>query len=151
MTTITPFLCFDDNAEEAIRFYSGIFPDAKVTQENRGPDGKLFYAAFELAGQRIYAMNAGPMFSFTEAISLFVSVETQDEVDHFWNALLADGGEESQCGWLKDKYGLSWQIIPSALMRYQVDPDGEKAGRVVQAMLKMRKIVIADLDAAAAG
>ena len=150
MTTITPFLWFDDKAEEAIQFYSGIFPDAKVIEENRTPDGTLFYIAFELAGQRIYAMNAGPIFPFTEAISLFVSVEGQDEVDHYWNALTAGGGEESQCGWLKDKYGLSWQIVPGALMRYQVDPDREKASRVVQAMLTMRKIVIADLDAAAA-
>ena len=150
MTTITPFLWFDDKAEEAIQFYSGIFPDAKVIDENRGPDGALFFATFELAGQRIYAMNAGPQFPFTEAISLFVSVDGQDEVDKYWNALTADGGEESQCGWLKDKYGLSWQIVPEALMRYQADPDREKAGRVVQAMLKMRKIIVADLDAAAA-
>ena len=150
MTTITPFLWFDDKAEEAIRFYSGIFPGAKVIEENRGPDGALFFATFELAGQRIYAMNAGPQFPFTEAISFFVAVDGQDEVDKYWNALTADGGEESQCGWLKDKYGLSWQIVPEALMRYQADPDREKAGRVVQAMLKMRKIIVADLDAAAA-
>lgn len=148
MTTITPFLWFDDNAEEAIGFYSGIFPDARILEENRTPDGALFYAAFELAGQRIYALNGGPHFHFTEAISLFVTVETQEEVDRYWDALTADGGEESQCGWLKDRYGLSWQIIPTALMRYQVDPDREKAGRVVQAMLKMKKIVIAELDAA---
>jgi predicted 3-demethylubiquinone-9 3-methyltransferase (glyoxalase superfamily) len=150
MTTITPFLWFDDKAEEAIQFYSGIFPDARVLEENRGPDGALFFATFELAGQRIYAMNAGPQFPFTEAISFFVAVDGQDEVDKYWNALTADGGEESQCGWLKDKYGLSWQIVPEALMRYQADPDREKAGRVVQAMLKMRKIIVADLDAAAA-
>ncbi|CAN5476829.1 VOC family protein [soil metagenome] len=151
MTTITPFLWFDSNAEEAIEFYSGIFPDAKVLEENRGPDGRLFFATFELVGQKIMALNGGPNFQFTEAISLFVSVGGQDEVDHYWNALTADGGEESQCGWLKDKYGLSWQIVPEALMRYQADPDPAVAGRVVQAMLQMRKIVIADLDAAAAG
>ena len=151
MTTITPFLWFDDNAEEAIAFYSGLFPDAKTIEENRGPDGALFYATFELAGQRIMALNAGPHFHFTEAISLFVSVETQEEVDFYWDALTADGGEESQCGWLKDKYGLSWQIIPDALMRMQADPDREKAGRAQQAMLKMQKIVIADLEAAYAG
>jgi len=150
MTSITPFLWFDDNAGEAYEFYSGIFPDAKVIEQNRTPDGTLVYIAFELAGQRLYAMNAGPQFPFTEAISLFVSVESQDEVDHYWNSLTADGGEESQCGWLKDKYGLSWQIVPTALMRYQVDSDREKSARVVQAMLKMRKIVIAELDAAAA-
>jgi predicted 3-demethylubiquinone-9 3-methyltransferase (glyoxalase superfamily) len=151
MTTITPFLWFDDNAEEAIAFYSSLFPDARVIEENRGPDGALFYATFELAGQRIMALNGGPHFHFTEAISLFVSVADQAEVDKYWNALTADGGEPSQCGWLKDKYGLSWQIVPEALMRYQADPDREKANRVVQAMLKMGKIIVADLDAAAAG
>lgn len=150
MTTITPFLWFDNDAEEAIAFYSSLFPSASVIEENRGPDGSLFYALFSLAGQRFMALNGGPQFAFTEAISMFVSVETQDEVDHYWNALTADGGQESQCGWLKDKYGLSWQIIPNALMRYQVDPDRALADRVVQAMLTMQKIVIADLDAAAA-
>ena len=148
MTSITPFLWFDNNAEEAIAFYSGLFPDAKTIEENRSPDGALFFATFELAGQRLMALNGGPHFHFTEAISLFVSVETQEEVDHYWDALTADGGEESQCGWLKDKYGLSWQIVPEALMRLQADPDREKAGRVQQAMLQMRKIVIADLEAA---
>lgn len=151
MTTITPFLWFDDNAGEAIEFYSSLFPDAKVIEENRAPDGTLFYATFELAGQRFMALNAGPRFPFTEAISLFVSVEGQEEVDRLWNALTADGGEESQCGWLKDKYGLSWQIIPGILMRLQADPDRAKAGRVQEAMMQMRKIVVADLEAAAAG
>jgi len=150
VTSITPFLWFDGDAEEAIAFYSEIFPDARVFDENRAPDGALFYATFELAGQRFMALNGGPNFHFTEAFSLFVSVADQAEVDRYWNALTADGGEESQCGWLKDKYGLSWQIIPEALMRYQADPDREKANRVVQAMLQMRKIVVADLDAAAA-
>ncbi|MEP6480267.1 MAG: VOC family protein [Rhodoglobus sp.] len=149
MTTITPFLWYDNNAEEAIAFYSSHFPDAKVIEENRAPDGSLFFATFELAGQRIMALNAGPMFQFTEAISLFVSVETQEEVDHYWNALTADGGEESQCGWLKDKYGLSWQIVPTALMRLQSDPDPARAGRAVQAMMTMQKLIIADLEAAA--
>lgn len=151
MTTITPFLWFDNNADEAIAFYSGLFPDARVVNENRGPDGALYFATFELAGQRIMALNGGPHFHFTEAISLFVSVADQAEVDKYWDALTADGGEESQCGWLKDKFGLSWQIVPEALMRYQADPDREKANRVVQAMMTMRKIIVADLDAAAAG
>ena len=150
MTTITPFLWFDNDAEEAIAFYTSLFPDARVIEENRGADGALFYATFELAGQRIMALNGGPHFRFTEAISLFVSVADQAEVDRYWDALTADGGEESQCGWLKDKYGLSWQIVPEALMRYQADPDRAKSGRVVEAMLKMRKIIVADLDAAAA-
>ncbi|CAN5216270.1 VOC family protein [soil metagenome] len=151
MTTITPFLWFDNQAEEAIAFYTALFPDARVIEENRAPDGSLYFATFEVAGQRIMALNGGPLFRFTEVISLFVSVKDQAEVDKYWDALTADGGEESQCGWLKDKWGLSWQIVPEALMRYQADPDREKAGRVVQAMLKMRKIIVADLDAAAAG
>jgi predicted 3-demethylubiquinone-9 3-methyltransferase (glyoxalase superfamily) len=151
MTTITPFLWFDDNAEEAIGLYSSLFPDARVIEENRAPDGALFFATIELAGQRIMVMNGGPGRPHTEAFSLFVSVETQAEVDKYWDALTADGGQESQCGWLKDKYGISWQIIPEALMRYQADPDREKAGRAMQAMLQMRKIIVADLDAAAAG
>ncbi len=150
MATITPFLWFDDNAEEAITFYSSIFDDAKVIDENRTPDGALYYATFELAGQRLMALNAGPHFHFTEAVSLFVSVKDQAEVDYYWKALTAAGGEESMCGWLKDRFGLSWQIIPEALMRLQADPDREKANRVNQAMLRMRKIVIADLEAAAA-
>ena len=149
-TTITPFLWYDDNAEEAIGLYSRLFPDARVIDENRGPDGSLFFATVELAGQRVFVMNGGPGHPHTDAFSFFVSVETQEEVDRLWDALTADGGEESRCGWLKDKFGVSWQIIPSALMRYQADPDRAKAGRVVQAMLGMRKIIVADLDAAAA-
>jgi predicted 3-demethylubiquinone-9 3-methyltransferase (glyoxalase superfamily) len=148
MTTITPFLWFDDNAEEAIALYSNLFPDTRIIDETRGPDGALFFATFELAGQRVMAMNAGPMFPHTEAFSFFVSVDTQAEVDRLWDALTADGGEESRCGWLKDKFGLSWQIIPEALMRLQSDPDREKAGRVTQAMLGMGKIIVADLEAA---
>jgi len=151
MTTITPFLWFDDGAEEAIALYTSLFPDARVIEENRNAEGKLFYATFEVAGQRIMALNGGPLFRFTEVISLFVSVKDQAEVDKYWDALIANGGEESQCGWLKDRWGLSWQIVPEALMRYQADPDRERANRVTQAMLKMRKIIVADLDAAAAG
>lgn len=151
MTTVTPFIWFDGDAEQAIALYSGLFPDAKVLEEHRAPDGTLFYATFQLAGQTVMALNGGPEFQHTEAFSFFVSVETQDEVDHYWNALIADGGEESQCGWLKDRFGLSWQIIPEVLMRYQADPDREKANRVQQAMLQMQKIIIADLEAAAAG
>ena len=151
MTTITPFLWFDDDADEAIQFYSGIFPDAKIIEENRARDGSLFYATFELASQRLMALNAGPHFQFTEAVSLFVSVKDQAEVDYYWNALTDAGGEESMCGWLKDRYGLSWQIIPEALMRLQGDPDRAKAGRVQEAMLKMRKLDVAALEAAFAG
>ncbi|MEQ1735536.1 MAG: VOC family protein [Rhodoglobus sp.] len=156
MTTITPYLWFDDNAEEAVEFYSGIFADARVIDSARYPEGMpqagmLMNATIELAGQRLILLNGGPMFAFTEAMSLLVSVETQDEVDHYWNALTADGGVESQCAWLKDKFGLSWQIVPTALMRLLSDPDRARAGRVMQAMLAMRKIVIADLETAAAG
>lgn len=151
MTSITPFLWFDDDAEEALAFYTALFPDSRIHDESRAPDGSLFYATFELAGQRFMALNGGPHFRFTEAISLFVSVDSQDEVDRYWDALIANGGEESQCGWLKDRYGLSWQIIPEALMRLQADPDRERAGRVRQAILRMRRIIIADLEAAYAG
>lgn len=153
MVSITPYLWFDSNAQEAIDFYSAIFPDARVIDETRWPEGTpaagtLLNATFELAGQRFIALNGGPVFAFTEAISFLVSVETQEEVDHYWNALLADGGEESQCAWLKDRFGLSWQIVPTALVRYLSDPDPERSGRVMQAMLAMTKIVIADLDEA---
>ena len=108
-------------------------------------------AVFTLQGQRFYALNGGPMYKFTEAVSFFVSVDSQEEVDHYWNALQADGGEPSMCGWLKDKFGLSWQIIPRKLMEYQSSPDRAAADRSQQAMLKMHKIVIADLDKAFAG
>lgn len=156
MTTITPYLWFDNDAEEAINFYSSLFPDAKVGAIARYPEGMplagtLMNAEFELAGQKFLALNGGPQFAFTEAVSFLVSVESQEEVDRYWNALTADGGEESQCGWLKDRWGLSWQIVPTVLMRLLGHSDPAVAGRVGQAMLKMRKIVIADLEAAAAG
>ena len=156
MTSITPYLWFDNDAEEAIDFYTALFPEAKVGAVARYPAGMpnagtFMNAEFELAGQKFIALNGGPQFAFTEAVSFFVSVETQDEVDRYWDALTSDGGEESQCGWLKDRWGLSWQIVPTALMHLLRSPDHEVAGRVTQSMLKMRKIVIADLEAAAAG
>jgi predicted 3-demethylubiquinone-9 3-methyltransferase (glyoxalase superfamily) len=144
-TTITPFLWFDNAVPEAVEYYKSIFPDTSVETVND------FMAIFTLQGQRFYALNGGPHYKFNEAVSFFVSVDTQDEVDRYWNALIADGGEPSMCGWLKDKYGLSWQIIPRKLMEYQSSPDREAANRSQQAMLKMRKIVIADLDKAFAG
>lgn len=155
MTTITPYLWFDNDAEEAIDFYTALFPEAKVGAVARYPEGMpnagtLMNAEFELAGQKFIALDGGPQFSFTEAVSFLVSVETQDEVDRYWDALTSNGGEESQCGWLKDRWGLSWQIVPTVLMHLLSSPDPEVAGRVMQAMLKMRKIVIADLEAAAA-
>ncbi len=148
MQKIIPFLWYDGNAKEAIDFYVSIFKDAKILSETPGPDGKMLTASFQLAGQTFYALNGGPMFKFTEAISFFVNCETQEEVDELWEKLTAGGGSESMCGWLKDKYGLSWQIIPSTLGKLFSDPDREKAGRAMQAMLKMKKIDIAVLQAA---
>jgi predicted 3-demethylubiquinone-9 3-methyltransferase (glyoxalase superfamily) len=145
MTSITPFLWFDNNVPEAVAFYKSVFPNAKVETVND------FMATFELEGQKFNALNGGPKYKFNEAISFFISVETQEEVDYFWNRLIADGGEESKCGWLKDKFGLSWQVVPTALGRYLSDPDRKKADRAMQAMMKMQKIVIADLDKAFAG
>ena len=145
MTSITPFLWFANNVQEAVAFYKAVFPNAKVETVSD------FMAVFELEGQRFHALNGGPQYRFTEAVSFFISVETQAEVDYFWSRLTADGGEESRCGWLKDKFGLSWQVIPSALGRYLGDPDRTRANRVMQAMMEMRKIIIADLDRAYAG
>jgi predicted 3-demethylubiquinone-9 3-methyltransferase (glyoxalase superfamily) len=147
---IVPFLWFDDKAEEAMNFYVSVFPDSKVLEVSR-QDGKAFVVVFELAGQRFMGLNGGPQFRFTEAISLYVNCHSQAEVDELWSKLIADGGEESQCGWLKDRYGLSWQIIPSRLGELMGDKDPEKAGRVVQAMLQMGKIDIAGLERAYEG
>ena len=147
---ITPFLWFDDQAEEAMRFYVSIFPDSKIGDVMRH-DGKVMTATFHLAGQEFMVLNGGPQFKFNEAISLFVRCETQAEVDRLWAKLTADGGEESMCGWLKDKYGLSWQIIPNRLGELLGDEDPERSGRAMQAMLGMRKIDIAGLEKAAAG
>jgi predicted 3-demethylubiquinone-9 3-methyltransferase (glyoxalase superfamily) len=147
MHKITPFLWFENQAEEAMDFYVSIFKNSKVESVSRGPDGKAFSVSFKLEDQDFMALNAGPEFKFTEAISFFVSCKTQEEVDTLW-AKLTEGGEESRCGWLKDKYGLSWQIIPTALGEMLGDKDPEKAGRVMQAMLKMNKIVIKDLKQA---
>ena len=157
MQKIMPCLWFDDRIEEAAKFYTSVFPDAKITHTSRYgdtgplPKGKVLTMLFELAGQEFMALNGGPQFKFSEAISFFVKCETQKEVDHYWNSLTADGGAESMCGWLKDKFGLSWQIVPNALTRYLTDKDAKKAERVMQAMLQMRKIDIAVLDRAYAG
>ena len=148
MKKITPFLWFDDQAEQAMRFYVSVFKNSKVLSVSPGPNGKAMSVTFELEGQAFMALNGGPQFKFTEAISLFVSCKTQDEVDELWAKLTADGGEESRCGWLKDKYGLSWQIIPTALMEMLGDADPGKAGRAMEAMLKMNKIDIKALRAA---
>lgn len=149
MPKITPFLWYDNNAQEAANFYTSIFKSAKVLNVNR-MDGKVLTVTFEIEGQHFMALNGGPLFPFTEAFSIFVSCETQEEVDNYWNKLL-EGGTPSRCGWLKDKYGLSWQIIPKALMELMTDPDPEKSNAVFQAMMKMQKIVIADLKKAYEG
>jgi len=147
MKKITPFLWFDDQAEEAMNFYVSIFKNSKVLSVSPGPSGTAFSVSFVLDGQEFTALNGGPQFKFTEAISLSVNCETQAEVDELWEKLSA-GGEQVQCGWLKDKYGLSWQIVPTALGKLLGDPDPVKSQRVMQAMLKMKKIEIADLQQA---
>lgn len=149
MPKITPFLWFDGRAEEAMNFYLSVFKDGKVLSVNR-KDGKVLVVTFEVAGQRFMGLNAEPMFKFNESVSFFVSCENQEEVDYYWSRLL-EGGQESQCGWLKDKFGLSWQIIPSALMKFIGDPDPAKAKAAFDAMLKMKKIVIRDLEKAVEG
>ena len=150
MKKITPFLWFDDQAEQAMRFYVSIFKDSRALEVTPGPDGKTMGVRFELEGQEFIGFNAGPEFKFTEAISLFVSCTTQEEVDELWGKL-SRGGEESRCGWVKDKFGLWWQIIPEALPRLMGDKDPVKAKRVVDAMLKMKKIDVAELERAYAG
>ena|ERR1041384_7564450 len=153
MQKITPFLWFDTQAEDAANFYVSIFPDSTIANVTHlgddvpGPKGKVMTVTFRLAGQQFIALNGGPEFPFTEAISLHVNCETQDEVDYYWDRL-TDGGSEVQCGWLKDKFGVSWQIVPTVLGELMGDPDAEKAGRVAQAMLKMIKLDIAELQAA---
>jgi len=147
MQKITPFLWFDDNAEEAMNFYVSIFKNSKIVSIRRfaGPGGKtIVTGTFQLDGQQFMALQAGPLFKFTEAISMFVNCETQEEVDYFWEKLTA-GGSESQCGWLKDKFGLSWQIVPTALGQMLADKDPAKSKRVMDAMLQMRKIDVAKL------
>jgi len=150
MPKITPFLWFDNNAEEAMNFYASIFKDSKVVSifrhrgDGMGAAGRVFSATFRLQGQEFIALNGGPHFKFTPAISLFVSCETQQEVDELWDKLCA-GGAPNRCGWLTDKFGLSWQIVPRALGEILQDADAAKANRVMQAMLNMIKLDIAGL------
>ena len=154
---ITPFLWFDDKAEEAAKFYSSIFKNSKIgkvtryTEESVGPTGRpagsVMTVDFELEGQKFVALNGGPIFKFTEAVSFVVNCENQEEVDYFWKKL-SDGGEESDCGWLKDKFGLSWQVVPMVLMEMLTDKDTTKAKRVMHAMLQMDKIDIPTLERA---
>jgi predicted 3-demethylubiquinone-9 3-methyltransferase (glyoxalase superfamily) len=144
MNKITPFLWFDDQAEEAMNLYVSVFKNSVVLGITQGPKGKASSVQFQLEGQNFMAINAGPQYKFTEAISLFVNCETQAEVDELWEKLSA-GGEPGRCGWLKDRFGLSWQIIPSTLGQLLADPDPAKSQRVMQAMLQMGKIEIAGL------
>lgn len=154
MQKITPFLWFDNNAEEAMDFYASIFKNSKVGKVSRygdagpGPKGTVMTAEFSLEGIEFVALNGGPRFKFTEAISFVVNCETQEEVDYYWDKL-SEGGEKSRCGWLKDKFGLWWQVVPTILDELMSDPDQEKAGRVMQAMLQMDKIDIEPLKRAA--
>jgi predicted 3-demethylubiquinone-9 3-methyltransferase (glyoxalase superfamily) len=152
---ISPFLWFDDNAEEAARFYVSIFPDSAVLSVNRiedaGPDGQpVTTVSFRLSGLEFLGLDGGPLFKFTEAISFSIDCETQEEVDYYWKKLTA-GGEPSQCGWLKDRFGLSWQVVPRVLIDMLQDKDRERANRVMQAMLQMSKIEIPALERAYAG
>jgi len=155
MPQITPFLWFDSQAEEAAQFYVSVFRNSKIVQTTRfgdggpGPKGSVITVAFDLDGQRFTALNGGPRYKFTEAFSLVVHCKDQADVDKYWNALVANGGEESMCGWLKDKYGLSWQIVPDVLPRLLSDPDPGRSSRAMQALLKMKKLDIATLQQAA--
>jgi predicted 3-demethylubiquinone-9 3-methyltransferase (glyoxalase superfamily) len=150
---ITPFLWFDSQAEEAARFYCSIFQNSRIEAVTRygdagpGPQGSVMTVAFELAGQKFVALNGGPAFKFTEAISLVVNCETQQEVDEMWEKLSA-GGQEIECGWLKDKYGLAWQIVPTVLWQMMQDPDPQRKERVMKALYQMKKLDIAGLQAA---
>ena len=156
MQKITPFLWYDNQAEEAANFYVSIFKNSKVKNVARypegspGPVGSAMTVDFELEGQEFVGLNGGPNFKFTEAVSFVVNCETQEEVDYFWDKLL-EGGAESQCGWLKDRYGLSWQVVPTILSKLFEGKDPEKAKRVMQAMLQMKKIDIEALKQAAEG
>lgn len=148
---ITPFLWFDGNAEEAMNFYVSVFKNSKAGKVSRIGGENVISVTFELEGQEFIGLNGGPEFKFTEAISLFVHCDSQDEVDYLWKTLTADGGQESHCGWLKDKFGLSWQIIPVQLGKMLSDPDSEKSKRAMMAMLQMRKIDIKKLEQAYSG
>ena len=157
MQKITPCLWFNFNADEAMEYYQSVFPDFKVTHKSfygdwGGPNaGKLLTAEFELFGMKMIALNAGPQFPFTEAISLTINCKGQEEVDYYWNKLTADGGQESMCGWLKDKFGLSWQVAPEELTKLVFGPDKEKAAKAAQAMMKQKKIIIKEIEDAVNG
>jgi len=157
MQKITPCLWFDGQAEEAAQFYTSLFDDSRITDVQRygkagpGEEGTAMLVTFELGGQQYTGLNGGPEFHFTEAVSLSVDCASQEEVDRLWARLTEDGGEEGPCGWLKDKYGLSWQIVPRRLMELIKDPDEGKSGRVMEAMMGMKKIDVRALEAAYEG
>ena len=160
MQKITPFLWFDDQAEEAVKFYTSVFKNSKVGRILRYSEevakisqsgvaaGSVLTIEFEIEGQKFVALNGGPQFKFNESVSFVVNCETQEEVDYFWEKLTADGGQESQCGWLKDKFGLSWQVVPTVLIDMLHDKDSKKSERVIAAMLQMKKIDINKLKEA---
>jgi predicted 3-demethylubiquinone-9 3-methyltransferase (glyoxalase superfamily) len=155
MQKITPFLWFNNNAEEAVKFYTSVFKNSKIGKISRypegtpGPAGTVMTAEFEIEGQKFIALNGGPIFKFTEAISFVVNCDTQKELDEYWQQLTADGGQEIECGWLKDKFGLSWQIVPSILGELMSGNDPKKSERVMAALLKMKKLDIEGLKRAA--
>ena len=161
MQKITPFLWFDNQAEEAAKFYTSVFKNSKIGKILRydeaaakaagGPVGSVLTIEFEIEGQKFTALNGGPEFKFNESISFMVNCDTQNEVDYFWEKLTADGGQESACGWLKDKFGVSWQVVPRVLIEMLGDNDSEKSERVMKAMLQMQKIDIETLKEAFAG
>lgn len=155
MQKLTTMLCFNGRAEEAVNFYKEVFPGAIIGKEMRVgenapfPKGTLLTATVNIWGHEFVALNFGPQGQFNESVSFVIYAATQEDIDKYWNALTADGGEESMCGWCKDKFGLSWQVTPPRLIELMTDKDAAKSGRVMQAMMKMKKIVLADLEAAA--
>lgn len=151
MSRITPFLWFHDRAEEAAEFYVSLFPNSRIVHTVHSEPGQVLVVEFELDGQRIQALNGGPHFTLDEAFSLVVDAPTQDEIDRLWDALIADGGRPSQCGWLQDRFGLSWQVVPPILHELLADPDPDRAARANAAMMQMGKLDIAALVAAADG
>ncbi len=148
MPSISHMLWFDDESEAAANLYTNLFPNSQILNISRHPDGRVFTVEFKLMDAKYTALNGGPMFKFNEAFSIFVSCENQTEVDKYWNALTADGGEEGRCGWLKDKFGVSWQIIPKQLGECLSNPDPVKAAAAMVAMMGMSKLVISELEAA---
>lgn len=148
MPSITPFVWFDDDLEQAVNLYTSIFPDGKIHGTTPGPDGGIMTADFEIAGQLVKGLNGGPQFPHTEAFSFFVTCEDQEEVDRYWEALTADGGEEGVCGWLKDKFGVSWQIVPAEFLDMVSNGSPEQVGRVMAAMMEMKKMDVATFRSA---